>query len=179
MVVIRQAHCIDIRPTFYPQGSMLIRNDNPTLAWRRIRLGCRLRVARMRFLRTTYVYNSVEARLRDHATYQSILEPIDWCLRLNYAGDFHLDVIPACPGGGGNSLKVPDRALEAWITSSPKEYADWFFKRCQYRALTLKGWRETLAGSRCRITFVFDQKYPLHRAVHRLKPPSRLIFRPN
>jgi hypothetical protein len=56
------------------------------------------------------VYNAVADRLRDHTSYRTLLEPKDRCLRINYAGNFHLDIIPACPNAGA-ALKVPDRAL--------------------------------------------------------------------
>src|SRR5262249_17656373 len=78
-----------------------------------------------------YLYNLVAGRLRDHGTYRDILELKNRCLRINYAGNFHLDIIPACPNGG-ESIKVPDRARSVWVPSNPLGYAERFFMQCQY-----------------------------------------------
>jgi hypothetical protein len=113
------------------------------------------------------VYDLVAARLREHAVYRAILQPKNRCLRINYAGNFHLDIIPACPNGG-MAIKVPDRELAAWKTSNPVGYADWFFRRCQYRSRLL----EKAMDARVRplpSNVPSERKYPLQRAVQLLK----------
>jgi hypothetical protein len=54
-------------------------------------------------------------------------------MRLNYAGEFHLDILPACPNGGNGAIVVPDRKLACWVHSNPKGFAEWFFGKCQLR----------------------------------------------
>jgi hypothetical protein len=75
----------------------------------------------------------LEMRLRDHEVYRSILEVKNRCVRLNYANEFHMDILPACPdlSVGGSCLYVPDRKSESWKHSNPKGYADWFESRCE------------------------------------------------
>lgn len=66
------------------------------------------------------------------------------CLRLNYAGSFHLDVLPACPNGqmGNGAIIVPDRKLECWKHSNPKGFAEWFFTPLQRIVQLMKRHRD-------------------------------------
>ena len=75
----------------------------------------------------------LESRLRQHEIYHAIVEMKNRCVRLNYANEFHLDILPACPnpGEGGSCLFVPDRESHSWKHSNPKGYADWFESRCE------------------------------------------------
>jgi hypothetical protein len=53
------------------------------------------------------------------------------CVRIEYADEFYMDVLPACRNGtvGGTCLKVPDRAARNWTDSNPLGYVEWFKKR--------------------------------------------------
>jgi hypothetical protein len=105
--------------------------------------------------------------LGDHGTYRLLLEPKDRCLRINYAGDFHLDIIPACPVSA-DAIKVPDRKLAAWVPSNPIGYAEWFFERCQYRKLLEKrAFDASISPLPSQVPA--EYKYPLQRAVQLLK----------
>jgi hypothetical protein len=87
------------------------------------------------------------------------LERLKRCLRLNYAGAFHLDILPACPNDrlGGGAILVPDRKLECWKDSNPKGFAEWFFLRCVVRdALAMIRPKSTaratgMAGNTCSV----------------------------
>lgn len=52
----------------------------------------------------------------------------DRCCRIDYAGEFHMDIIPACPelGVEPSRILIPDRRLELLLPSCPKLYAAWF-----------------------------------------------------
>jgi hypothetical protein len=67
-------------------------------------------------------------RLCQHATYRDMLEDINRGWRLNYAGEFHMDITPAVPNllcaNGG--VLVPDKKLSRWKESNPAEYSEWF-----------------------------------------------------
>jgi hypothetical protein len=70
-------------------------------------------------------------RLREHKLYRGMLEEKTRCWRLNYAGDFHLDLTPSiknprCAKGGE---LVPDKALGLWKPSNPRGYRDLFASR--------------------------------------------------
>lgn len=70
-------------------------------------------------------------RLAEHKTYAAILEEKKRCWRLNYAGDFHLDISPTianphCVNGGE---LVPDRKLREWHPTNPRAFKSLFDKR--------------------------------------------------
>jgi hypothetical protein len=74
---------------------------------------------------------AVGRRLREHGRYAQMLEEKKRCWRLNYAGEFHLDLSPTianilCPNGGE---LVPDRALSSWHPTNPRGYRRLFEKR--------------------------------------------------
>ena len=78
----------------------------------------------------------VGARLAEHETYRQMLEEKNRCWRLDYAGQFHMDILPAKPDDNGvrhrteftsdSALLVPDRDLQGWKPSDPQGYARWF-----------------------------------------------------
>jgi len=157
-------------PEIYPQGSMLL--GTTIRPWRGEEFDLDL-VCQLHWCAgepPAKIYRWVHNRLADHETYRLMLEPLKRCLRLNYAGDFHLDSLPACPDGslGNGAIMVPDRKLDCWMPSNPKGFADWFFKRCQLRdqeaRLLLEKRIEPLPSP-----VPSDYKYPLQRVVQLMK----------
>lgn len=70
-------------------------------------------------------------RLRQHDTYAPILEEKKRCWRLNYAGQFHLDISPTIPNlrcANGGEL-VPDKQLRSFKPTNPKGYRALFERR--------------------------------------------------
>lgn len=70
-------------------------------------------------------------RLRSNGRYAPILEEKPRCWRLNFAGEFHLDITPSiknlnCPNGGE---LVPDKKLKEWKPSNPRGYKALFERR--------------------------------------------------
>lgn len=54
-------------------------------------------------------------------------EPKNRCVRINYAGDFHMDVLPGfSESSHSNVILIPDTNLSDWTISNPKDYAEWF-----------------------------------------------------
>lgn len=71
----------------------------------------------------------VGKRLRENATYADMLVEKNRCWRLVYAGQFHMDILPAKPDERlptETSLVVPDKLLRRWKETDPKGYAAWF-----------------------------------------------------
>ncbi|MBL0385619.1 nucleotidyltransferase [Tumebacillus sp. ITR2] len=64
-------------------------------------------------------------RMKEHGTYQGMVELKRRCIRVNYRNEFHMDILPAFPVDDTGCLKVPDREL-GWKDSNPKGYAEWF-----------------------------------------------------
>lgn len=78
-----------------------------------------------------YVKQLVGRRLKESSRYATMLEEKQRCWRLNYAGDFHLDITPSvenphCAQGGE---LVPDRKLQCWKPTNPTGYRRKFEER--------------------------------------------------
>jgi hypothetical protein len=79
----------------------------------------------MKLIRTSFDF------LRQHGTYSSMTSLKNRCVRIEYADEFYMDVLPACRNGavGGTCLKLPDRAAKNWSDNNPLGYVEWFKKR--------------------------------------------------
>ncbi len=86
------------------------------------------------------VYDLLLKRMREHGTYDKIIVEMPRCIRLDYAGDFHLDIVPAVPdvAAGGTCMKIPDRAKQRWLDTNPKGYAIWLEAQAARRQLREK-----------------------------------------
>jgi hypothetical protein len=120
------------RPTIYPQGSFRIGTNLHPLAGDEFDLDlvCELDLG-LKPASPLVVLNMVEQRLRQHSSYAGMVERKKRCIRLTYAREFHLDVLPARPTWppDGTQVQIPDRELGAWLKSNPKGYAAWFESR--------------------------------------------------
>ena len=166
------------RPEIYPQGSMLlgttVRPYNDRHEYD-LDLVCQLHHCGHEL--PLVVYEWVYGRIAENQTYKEILERLKRCLRLNYAGAFHLDILPACPNGGlGNgAILVPDRKLECWKHSNPKGFAEWFFARCVVRdALAEREMRASVEPLPSPVPS--EYKYPLQRIVQLMKRHRDIYF---
>ncbi len=89
--------------------------------------------------------------LRQDADYRRrIRPPKDKCVRLNYAGDFHVDIVPGHRvTNNDREIQIPSRR-SGWLYSHPKGYSAWcrrqehrtggHFSRC---VKMLKRWRDS------------------------------------
>src|ERR1700679_1844838 len=102
-----------LRPRIYPQGSMLLGTTVRPLVGDEYDLdvvsefSCRPDS----FQTPIHALNLIENTLRDSSTYGPMVERKNRCIRLNYAHEFHLDILPACRDvlRGGTCIIVPDR----------------------------------------------------------------------
>ena len=119
------------------------------------------------------LYELVRDRLKEHSYYRTILELKKRCVRLNYAGDIHLDVLPAQPRRRmtATGLLVPDRELQAWSPTDPKGFIAWF------RGISRRPYDEVRLGVEpLPETEDADSKTPLQRAVQLLKRRRDIVF---
>jgi hypothetical protein len=78
------------------------------------------------------IYNHLIRVLSNNDIYKEKLVPKNRCARINYVGDFHMDVLPGCIVISGDSkIMVPDRELRSWSSSNPKGYANWFTQKAE------------------------------------------------
>jgi hypothetical protein len=117
----------------YPQGSMLLRTTVKPRSQDEYDLDIVCLLPTCHKYNPLEVYEVVAQRLKSHGTYKNILERKKRCVRLNYAGSFHLDILPACtnPVEGGTFILVPDRELMDWTPSNPKGFGMWFESRAR------------------------------------------------
>jgi hypothetical protein len=118
------------KPQIYSQGSLRIGTTVKPLLTQEydLDLVCEIKSTHLQFANPIELLNLVEARLRQHDTYKKMLVRKNRCIRLDYANEFHLDILPACPdpASGSTCVVVPDRTAQCWKPSNPRGYAGWF-----------------------------------------------------
>lgn len=128
-------------PHIFPQGSQNLGTTTKPVGKQEFDLDavCLLRASDLHH--PGELYGLVWNRLRENGTYRKRIKQMPRCIRINYAGDFHLDIVPAVPdlSRGGNHILVPeldanlsleDPQNNNWKTSNPTDYGRWFEDRC-------------------------------------------------
>lgn len=160
-------------PEVYPQGSMALRTTVRPLHEDEFDLDLVVEVHGWS-ASAMDLYRVTGARLAEHREYRTMLEPKNRCWRLNYAGDFHLDALPGREDllRTGNAIEIPDRALEDWKPTNPRDYAAWFDGRSRpfYAAIEARGIQPLVAPS------PEDAKDALRRSVQLLKRHRDIRF---
>ncbi len=77
------------------------------------------------------VKQKVGDRLKENGTYRTnrMIREKNRCWQVRYAGDFHMDIMPAVPdvrGAATGAILVADRDLAKWMPSNPLGFALWF-----------------------------------------------------
>jgi hypothetical protein len=124
-------------PAVYPQGSVRLGTTVKPKGRQEydIDLVCELGIDATTVRNPIAVLDLVQAVIEENLVYRSLVERKNRCVRLNYVGKFHLDILPAIPDpvSGGTCVLVPDCEAGAWKASNPKGYARWFDDRCSFR----------------------------------------------
>jgi len=124
------------------------------------------------------LYMELKRRLSENATYKAMLEPKKRCLRLNYSGEFHMDILTGIQENewSEDMIRVPDRELGTWVSSNPRGYAKWFIDRAN-------SVRESILEKALRAEKLpaddFQNKKPLQRAVQLIKRYRDMYFQKN
>ncbi len=174
----------------YPQGSKAIGTTTKPFGKDEFDLDI---VVHIRDLYNKYtsseIYNHLIRVLRDNDIYCSKLVPKNRCARINYSGDFHLDILPGCiVVVNENKLMVPDRELASWTSTFPKGYISWFLdiaKDVRQPILLRKAFENftTLAEAKAEQEDLpeedFYSKEPLKRAVQLTKRYRDIFFNKN
>lgn len=121
------------------------------------------------------IYNELKRRLMEHEKYAKILEAKNRCIRINYHGDFHIDILPGIQEfeWDENRLKIPDRDLGRWVSSSPRGYANWFLGRNNMVVESLL--EKALRAEKIPVDN-FKHKKPLQRSVQLIKRFRDIYF---
>lgn len=163
------------KPSIYPQGSVRIGTTVKPIGKNEhdIDLVCELQLDWTRVPRPVELLNLVESRLRDHGDYRKMVTRKNRCIRVEYANQFHLDILPACPNpsAGALSVVVPDRAAQTWKHSNPKGYANWFKLSAKQRQAEFRKGIEPLPERES-----VEDLAPLQQAVQLIKRNRDVVF---
>lgn len=121
------------------------------------------------------IYSELKRRLSEHSVYKEKLELKNRCVRLNYAGDFHMDILPGIQENewDEDKLRIPDRALGYWVSSNPRGYSKWFLNKTNIVKLSLL---EKAIRAENLPTNDYENKKPLQRAVQLIKRYRDIYF---
>ena len=135
-----------------------------------------------------YVLLALYKRILQNDNYKGIVELKSRCVRIVYADDFHMDIIPASPLFDiKKNVLVPDRKVQSWVLSNPSGYIDWFqsnyieeekiFLR-KYFTMKREGgvFNKSIDLPEDR---PYEVKQPLQRAVQLIKRFRDIIFEPD
>lgn len=126
-------------PIIYPQGSMALQTTVRPFDGTEYDLDLVLQ-ARRPVDNPMWLYEQTMLRLLAHGEYEKKVEPLNRCIRLNYANEFHLDIMPARFDllRGGTCIEVPDKKLKHWKPCNPEGFRRWFEQQCAYGMIVTK-----------------------------------------
>lgn len=116
----------------YPQGSVRTETSVKPLKNDEFDLDCVLHIRLNHENHDPFsVFKHLKRVLSSHGTYRDMMEVKSRVIRLNYAGDFHMDIMVGCQESWNDEdrIMVPDRKLYRWVSSNPRGYAKWFNQR--------------------------------------------------
>lgn len=117
----------------YPQGSKAIGTTTKPIGKDEFDLDIVVQIKDLyRNYTSSEIYNHLIRVFSNNEVYSPKLLKKNRCARINYAGDFHLDILPGCiiiPFE--DKIMVPDQELASWTSSFPKGYANWFIDRAK------------------------------------------------
>jgi hypothetical protein len=136
-----------LSPHIYPQGSQRLGTTSKPVGRNEFDLDAICLLNTREPCHPGEVYRLIWDRLWDNGTYRPMMKRLPRCIRLEYSGEFHLDIAPAVPDleHGGNAILVPDLNADLaldhpqndeWKSTNPRDYAQWFEDRCA-RAMAL------------------------------------------
>lgn len=121
------------------------------------------------------IYQELRRRLIEHETYKGMIELKKRCIRLNYSGDFHMDILSGIQefDWDDDRLCVPDHDLGRWVSSNPRGFAKWFIVKANSVKVSLL---EKALRAENIPTDNFRYKKPLQRGVQLIKRYRDIYF---
>lgn len=160
----------------YPHGSVRILTTVKPIGKDEFDLDVAVHLSSQMFHTPQRIFQELKRSIGKYAEAHGLkLEIKKRCVRLNYAGDYHMDILPGVQESlyDLNKIKVPDRELGDWVSSNPRGYADWFMAKANLV-------RESLLEKALRAENLpvddFKNKKPLQRAVQLIKRYRDVYF---
>lgn len=158
----------------YPQGSMRLRTTNKPLYQEEFDVDLILFLPNAGHATRDEIVKVVKQHLKDNEVYKELVEDLPRGLRINYKGDYHLDITPAkeydLPGLQGHPLWVVDKHT-GFKESNPEGMAQGFEKACSMLPVIRRRHELLEALANKSVTELPDQskKKPLNRIIQILK----------
>lgn len=158
----------------YPQGSMRLRTTNKPLGQEEFDVDLILFLPNAAYVSRDEIVRVVKQHLLDNDVYKELVEDLPRGLRINYKGDYHLDITPAkvydSPGLQGHPLWVVDKRT-GFKESNPEGMALGFDEACSMLPVIRKAHVLMEALTNRSVTELPDQskKKPLNRITQILK----------
>ena len=158
----------------YPQGSMRLRTTNKPLGQDEFDVDLILFLPNATYATRDEIVKVVKQHLLDNDVYKELVEDLPRGLRINYKGDYHLDITPAkaydLPSLQGHPLWVVDKHT-GFKESNPEGMAQGFDKACSMLPVIRKAHVFMEALTNRSVTELPDQskKKPLNRIIQVLK----------
>lgn len=116
------------RPSIYPQGSMRLGTTvRPIAGPHDLDFVCELSLSHA-LVEPIKLLQALYGHLKQHGVYREMVSLKNRCVRITYANEFYMDLLPACQDhdAGGTCIQVPDRDTRSWKPSDPIGYSKWF-----------------------------------------------------
>ena len=174
------AHTIQSDPVFkeielkmYPQGSFRLKTTVKPLSEEEYDIDFVVELPTNATMSPRQLYDHIVRILRHDGTHNDMVELKKRCVRVNYAHDFHMDIMPGrSVNPVTHEIIVPDRELAAWYHhSNPIGFAEWFEQQAKTQIIDE---RSHFGKFSCEVEKVTEQEVasrlePLRRAVQLVK----------
>lgn len=162
----------NIELRIYPQGSFRLKTTVKPLKGNEYDLDFVAELPKDSTMTPKQPYDHIYRILSSDGTHKDMLEKKSRCIRVCYANDFHIDIMPGqAIDRATNEIIVPDRELKSWYHhSNPIGFADWFENQAKTRIKYILKNRNI----QCSAEPIEDQEIaahlePLRRAVQLIK----------
>lgn len=163
----------NIKLEMYPHGSFRLKTTVKPLSSNEYDLDFVVEIPRNVQMTPVELYNHIFRILSRDGVHNGMVEKKSRCIRVNYANDFHIDIMPGqIYNQTTHEIIVPDRELKSWYHhSNPIGYANWFEE--QAKTQIINEMRQFMSLQE-RAEPIADQEMvkrlePLRRAVQLIK----------
>ena len=156
----------------YPQGSFRLKTTVKPLKGNEYDLDFVAELPPNSDMTPKQLYDHIYRILSTDGIHNNMLEKKSRCIRVCYANDFHIDIMPGqAINRSTNEIIVPDRELKNWYHhSNPIGYSDWFENQAKSRIeYILKSKRIQCSAEPIDEQEITAHLEPLRRAVQLIK----------
>ena len=156
----------------YPQGSFRLKTTVKPLSREEYDLDFVAELSADSTMNPHQLYDHIFRILSSDGIHNKMLEKKKRCIRVNYANDFHMDIMPGkLVNAATHEIVVPDKELKNWYHhSNPIGFAEWFENQARTQILhELNKQRSQSQVEKVTEQEVVKQLEPLRRAVQLVK----------